>query len=509
MTPSTTQSQLFNYTKPTPNLPSAGDNFSQSREDGTLRIAFQNIHGATLHSGLQVVPEIDTMSEWNINIMGMSETNRPWTPKQKSLYDYMMRTCFHSSRTIYTSATPPDHTFTHLPGGNLLTINGPTTGRIQNSGSDPLGRFCWTTLRGRRDEGVLIITAYRVCHEASHNPGVFTAYQQQYTGLRKAGHSNPNPRRQILSDMISLIRTNRDLGFRPILMMDANGDYQDGKDPHFTTFLTEAGLVDPFFERFEISPPTYVRGKRRLDYILMDPALSRSLVRIGYLGTHEGVLSDHVMAMADFDERSLFAGVLNRPPSRHSREILIEQADKVQAFLHTVVPLLKANNIQQRTFALAEQFTLDGPTATHIATYHTIYTTFLEMARGAATEVGRKKFGYMRSAELTSAGRLLNAHIMLLDCHTRHAPPTPALLHLCSSLQLDATHILLTSSTLELRRLVRSCRATLWETQKNCEGLRYEWLEQIARDRARALDDPDWEKKLSKMKRTARDCAMN
>jgi hypothetical protein len=34
---------------------------------------------------------------------------------------------------------PPDHTFTHLPGDNLLTINGHTTGRIYEQGSDSLG----------------------------------------------------------------------------------------------------------------------------------------------------------------------------------------------------------------------------------------------------------------------------------------------------------------------------------------------------------------------------------
>ena len=146
--------QLMQYTSyPAPNLPPMGDSFLRERSDGVLRVAFQNIHGAKLHTGLQVAPEIDAMQDWNIDIMGMSETNRPWTPKQKSTYDYMMGLCFHSSRTIYTSSTPPDHTFTTLPGGNLLTINGPTTGRIDKSGSDALGRFCWTSLRGRRDEG--------------------------------------------------------------------------------------------------------------------------------------------------------------------------------------------------------------------------------------------------------------------------------------------------------------------------------------------------------------------
>ena len=289
-------------TKTYPNLPPTGDAIPYDKGDNTIRIAFQNIHGATTRPDFRTPPEITTMQDWSIDIMGMSETNCPWTTAQKSSYDYMMNTCFKPSRTLYTSAPPSDHTFLYLPGGNLLTINGRTTGRTVSHGSNHLGRFCWYTLQGRRDEGILIIVAYRVCHKASHNPGVFTAYQQQYSGLRKLGHTNPNPRRQILNDMTDLIRKHRNNGFRPIVLMDANGDYKSGRDDRLASFIEEAGLCDPFYDKFQESPATYVYGTRRLDYILVDPILSTAITRIGYLGTHDGVLSDHVMAVLDVNE---------------------------------------------------------------------------------------------------------------------------------------------------------------------------------------------------------------
>jgi hypothetical protein len=375
-----------------PNLPPAGDEFPQEIDENILRFAFQNIHGISNARGLEVHPEIEMMSEWNISVMGMSETNRPWTAWQKSEYDFMMRTHFNSSRTLYTAAPAISHDQTYQPGGNLLTINGHTTGRIYDHGSDTLGRFCWYALRGKRDEGVLVIVAYRVCHKAGDAPGPFTAYRQQYVNMRNAGVANPNPRQQILKDLTTLITTKRNEGLRPILMMDANGDYLKGKDKELADFIAANGLCDPFYEKFQISPSTYVHGPNRLDYILMDPALTGAIERIGYLGTHDGAMSDHVMAVVDVCERKLFDGILNRPPIHHSREILIAQEDKVANFLHTIRPLLKEHEIQRRTFDLAADFVSEGATDELIHKYHILYREFLELSKGAAKTAGRKKF---------------------------------------------------------------------------------------------------------------------
>ncbi len=99
--------------------------------------------------------------------------------------------------------------------------------------------------------------------------------------------------------------------------------------------------------------------------------------------------------------------------------------------------------------------------------------------------------------------------LLLLDCKSRNSPPSPALIRICSSLDLDAAQILSSMDKQALRRRVRDCRANLWDTQKNCEELRYEWLEKTAQDRARAANDPDWERKLTRMKRTALENATN
>ena len=188
----------------TPNLPPTGDELITKNRD-IIRIAYHNIRGVTTTRGLCVPDEIEAMEDLAVDVMGMSETNRPWTPRNRETYDYMMNLRFSNSRTVYSSAPTPDRSLRYQPGGNLLTVNGRTTGRITGQGSDPLGRFCWYTFRGHRDEGVIVITAYRVCHDITDNPGPHTAFSQQYMALRAKGVKRPNPRLQIFTDLTSLI----------------------------------------------------------------------------------------------------------------------------------------------------------------------------------------------------------------------------------------------------------------------------------------------------------------
>lgn len=489
------------------NIEAVGDSILP-KQKSTLRIAFQNIHGITDLRGYEVPSEVEAIEELEIDLMGMAETNRPWSLQQKAAYDAYMNKRFRSSRTMYTAAPARDYDLRYQPGGNLLTANGEITARINGRGSDKMGRFCWYTLQGKRDEGVLIIVAYRVCQEKGNNPGPMTSYQQQYVALREAGVSDPNPRKQILTDLRLLIQEKREKGYRPILMIDANGDYTSGDDTGLKGFIMDAGLSDPYHDRFPEPTRTYIHGTKRIDYIFMDPALTHSVQRIGYLGTHEGAVSDHVMAYVDMDCQRMFAGVVNRPPMAHSREILIEQEDKVQAFLRTLQPVLKEHNIEGRVYNLAKSFAEHKTTLENQTTYNKLYGEFLEIVRGVAKSVGKKKFGYMRSTALVTAGTHFLAMRYLLDCKRRGAPPTKALLRLGKRLSIDI-YSLLELTERQIRLQLRQSRKTLWDCQKKSESLRSDWLENEARMRATAAGDMDWEKRLRNMRRKITTNAVN
>ena len=127
------------------NIEASGDDL-QPKENGVLRFAFQNIHGTTDLQGWEVPSEIEAIEEFEIDIMGMAETNRPWSTHQRSLFNAYMQNRFRSSRTNFTAAPSTDHRVKYQPGGNLLTINGEVTARIDGQGTDDLGRFCWYKL---------------------------------------------------------------------------------------------------------------------------------------------------------------------------------------------------------------------------------------------------------------------------------------------------------------------------------------------------------------------------
>jgi hypothetical protein len=85
------------------NIEAAGDRL-EPKQEGTLRLAFQNIHGASDLRGWIVPSETEAMEDLEIDVMGMAETNKPWSPQQKDLYDAYMRKRFRASRTVYTAA---------------------------------------------------------------------------------------------------------------------------------------------------------------------------------------------------------------------------------------------------------------------------------------------------------------------------------------------------------------------------------------------------------------------
>jgi hypothetical protein len=148
--------------------------------------------------------------------------------------------------------------------------------------------------------------------------------------------------------------------------MDANEDWSDErKGKSLKKFMDELKLVDPLYDRFNgkgLVESTYSRGWRwrRIDFLLFDATLVPAVKRIGTLGLHHAIVSDHVMVYADIDEKELFQGRINRPVRVPTREFILAQADKCKMFLDGFKQIASERRFEYRVNQLYEKLQLEG-----------------------------------------------------------------------------------------------------------------------------------------------------
>ena len=93
---------------------------------------------------------------------------------------------------------------------------------------------------------------------------------------------------------------------------------------------------------------------------------------------------------------------------------------------------------------------------------------------------------------------MLIVYRMILDCKSRHAPPTPVLIRNAAALNVDLAKFD-TLSRVGLRKEVCKVRAAPWKSQKVYEEARAEWIKKESNERAAAAGDKDWEKRVDEM----------
>ena len=111
--------------------------------------------------------------------------------------------------------------------------------------------------------------------------------------------------------------------------------------------------MDPFYEKHGFSPQTYIRGPRGIDKALIDRGSYPALRAIGYLATHDGAYSDHVVGFMDWDAQLFSQGLINRLPRHHSRDITFDQSDKVKQHLEELIKQASGRKLMERTTRLA------------------------------------------------------------------------------------------------------------------------------------------------------------
>jgi cobalamin biosynthesis protein CbiD len=84
-----------------------------------------------------------------------------------------------------------------------------------------------------------------------------------YSTLRSEGVKEPTSRKQILEELLTLIKKAREEGFEQVsLTMGTTGVYQYTKDINndMQLFIQNTHLVNPYYNKFRISSRTHLWG---------------------------------------------------------------------------------------------------------------------------------------------------------------------------------------------------------------------------------------------------------
>ena len=149
-------------------------------------------------------------------VVGLSETNLPWLQAHHLQADF--RQClhrqFHISKAVFSSPSsevdPVELSDNFQSGGTLTFTAGSIVPMLATAThlQDPtgLGRWSGMTVRGKDDQCLSILTAYRICRGSITTAPLGSSFHREFTYFRDLGERSPNPRTHVLRSLQTLIR---------------------------------------------------------------------------------------------------------------------------------------------------------------------------------------------------------------------------------------------------------------------------------------------------------------
>ena len=142
----------------------------------------------------------------------------------------------------------------------MMGLTGPLVSRMRRRIEDKYGRWCGFVLLGKDNREILVLTAYNVPEDTP--AGDDTLHAQQTSLYLLDGEVDPNPRKNFIQDLLTLITTAKEDNQDIILM----GDFNEvvGDDPKMMAKVLAAGnLTDVHAHKHgHANIATYIRGRR-------------------------------------------------------------------------------------------------------------------------------------------------------------------------------------------------------------------------------------------------------
>ena len=213
------------------------------KKNGHIRCVFYNVNGISHRQNyFEMDMAMQMMSQEQADLLLISEVNlNMYKPRVRARLKESIRDFDKYAKV--SMAYPPEEPFTTTDfnmGGLLAVVQGGLSGRISDQGADPIGRWCWVTLSGDKEE-LTVICAYKVGKHKG-TPGGNSVAQQEIRAMLKRDHPQATqPRKAFDTDMADFVVEQRNKGREIILFMDANTPTNSAES---NQFLAAAGLYD-------------------------------------------------------------------------------------------------------------------------------------------------------------------------------------------------------------------------------------------------------------------------
>ena len=519
---------------PTANVPQ--DIWGHSPEvidvDSVFRVYFNNINGLKLTSDpLSVQYSLSLLQSFGAGGTCIAEANVNWgNYKIHSVFKSIVKKIWKHSSYV-TSCDRGPMVGEIQPGGTLTLICDKWTSRIIEKGSDPygMGRWSYLIMRGQDNKQILLVTAYRVCVQTISSAGPTTSTSQQFRFLSKEFrdaniYEDPQPRKQFIIDLQAWLEHKNKSGCYIILAIDANeGMGKDtgmfcpleytldhpistkGHDGSISTLVRTCGLCDPLLNQHTEThpPPTYRRGRERIDFIFVSVGLLTSITRSGILPYDQYFIADHRPCYLDFDSNLLFgSGTPTIAPSQY-RGLQLHDPRIVATYKEILHHQLKYHKLEDKISEIYKQAQVQNWSNELTIAYEKADQLMTESMLMAERSVSRKiSTTYAWSPKLKAAVSALR--YWKLNLKRAHGQPVSdtTLRKLQNEAGIDLAQLPSPLFITDVVNFFRTARAELTNQQKHHLELRSNHLQELAEARvlvrSPALESPEAANKLAK-----------
>lgn len=377
-------------------------------------------------------------------------------------------------------------------------------------GDDPydLGRWSYFTLRGKNGYKILLVTAYQVCLQTVSSVGPNTSTAQQFRGLsqqfRKADLAyDPKPRHQFIVDLQAWLESKTATGYANEGLHEGTGNYTPlhftlkhpiptkGHDGTLSTLIHTCGLLDPLTTQHteHPPPPTYNRGKERIDYILVSVCLLPSVQRTGIFPYDHIFISDHRPCYIDFNSDLLFQdGTPTIAPTIY-RGLQTFDPQLVALYEELVMKQIQYHKLDEKIPQLLHKAETSAWEDTDTESYESLNRLLTKAMLSAECQLSRKvSTTYAWSPQLKRAIAFFRYWKLSLKHANGKTIPDSILLRYQSKANIYIASLPHPLRLPEVVTYLRQARQMLYDSQKQHLTLRANHLQSLAEARLIARD---------------------